>query len=698
MKIEIQKIEKMGQTGKSLLDILQSNDIPFLDLFIRESIQNSLDAADKSKDRFVELDLICKDFDSEGFSRHLEGVTDRINEKYSKKERYIALRDSKTNGLTGPLTIDELVESGDQGNLISLVYSISKRQREEGSGGSWGLGKTSYFRMGNGLVIYYSRIKTGFRTYQSRLVVSLVEDEESIHAMIPKSSNIPCQGLAWWGEKHTENTTKPITDERLISEILKNFDFPLYKGDETGTSIIIPYIDEERLLSNKIQIDYKKGQTPYWYDSIAEYFEVAVQRWYFPRLDNSHYRGKHFKLKINNKEFSKDDMAPVFKVFMDMYNISSTDLGLKSELRNFPEIDYEKKDINITTYLNDKLLGYLVSAKVPSKLLDETAPNNGNKVYEYLNKGNISQDLNTPIIGYSRKPGMVISYEYDSPWLRGVDSTESNEYLLSFFTLNSDNILKQDEFDKEEPRSLEEYIRGSEKAEHSSWHDTDYKGKAVKIVERMQRNIAGELKKFYNFKEKPLEGQKKSGLSGKYGSILLPKTKFGAKGSKQETKVTKAPQRKKIERTSSFDVDFDRIAHKSDGICIPFRFSSTIPLESLTLELKVATDGGALTIQKFEETLSQDIPFKIESVNLTDLRSKIKNSFNYNTINLKQSSKNMTISNVNSLSDLCYGVKIDFLQENPVEIEGLIEIENSRKDIKLILDHTIVNREGISHE
>ena len=698
MKIEILKIEKMGQTGKSLLDILQSNDIPFLDLFIRESIQNSLDAADKSKDRFVELDLICKDFDSEGFSKHLEGVTDRINEKHSKKEKYIALRDSKTNGLTGPLTIDEIKKSGDHGNLISLVYSISKRQREEGSGGSWGLGKTSYFRMGNGLVIYYSRIKTGFKTYQSRLVVSLVEDEESNNAMIPKSSNIPCQGLAWWGEEHTEDTTKPITDEKLISEILKNFDFPLYKGDETGTSIIIPYVDEDRLLNNKVKIDYKKGQAPYWYDSIAEYFEIAVQRWYFPRLDNPHYRGKHFKLKINNRDFSKEDMAPIFKVFTDMYNISSTEQGLKQELRNYPEIKYLKSDINITSFLNDKLLGYLVSAKVSTKLLDETAPNNGNKVYEYLNKGNISQDLNTPVIGYSRKPGMVISYEYESPWLRSVDSTQSDEYLLSFFTLNSENILKQDEFDKEEPRSLEEYIRGSEKAEHSSWHDTDYKGQAIKIVERIQRNIANELKKIYNFKEKPLEGQEKSGLSGKYGSILLPKTRFGTKGSRKETKVTKAPQRKKSERTSSFDVDFDLVSHKSNGICIPFRFTSTIPLESLTLELKVATDGGALTIQKFEETLSQDIPFKIDSVKIDDLSSTTKKSLDYNTNDNKLSSKNIAISNVNSLSDLCYGVKIDFLHENPIEIEGSIEIRNSRKDIKLILDHTIINREGLSHE
>ena len=44
MKIEIAEPGRMTQTGSSLLNPLQNNNMPVLDLLVRESIQNSLDA------------------------------------------------------------------------------------------------------------------------------------------------------------------------------------------------------------------------------------------------------------------------------------------------------------------------------------------------------------------------------------------------------------------------------------------------------------------------------------------------------------------------------------------------------------------------------------------------------------------------------------------------------------------------------
>ena len=48
MKIEIAKHERMSESGSSLLRLIQNQDTPLLDLFVRESIQNSLDAAKNS--------------------------------------------------------------------------------------------------------------------------------------------------------------------------------------------------------------------------------------------------------------------------------------------------------------------------------------------------------------------------------------------------------------------------------------------------------------------------------------------------------------------------------------------------------------------------------------------------------------------------------------------------------------------------
>ena len=45
MKIEIAEHGRMTESGSSLLRLIQNQDIPLLDLLVRESVQNSLDAA-----------------------------------------------------------------------------------------------------------------------------------------------------------------------------------------------------------------------------------------------------------------------------------------------------------------------------------------------------------------------------------------------------------------------------------------------------------------------------------------------------------------------------------------------------------------------------------------------------------------------------------------------------------------------------
>ncbi|MCG4788632.1 hypothetical protein L0N33_25225, partial [Roseburia faecis] len=69
---------------------------------------------------------------------------------------------------------DELTKS----NFFKLVFGLGKNQEANGAGGSWGLGKTSYFRIGCGIVIYYTRIKAE-QDYEERLIASLIEDPRS---------------------------------------------------------------------------------------------------------------------------------------------------------------------------------------------------------------------------------------------------------------------------------------------------------------------------------------------------------------------------------------------------------------------------------------------------------------------------------------------------------------------------------------
>ena len=89
MKIEIAEHERMSESGSSLLRLIQNQDIPLLDLLVRESIQNSLDAAIK-KERSVEVELRVGEFESRKLNEHLERIGDALNRKYSRQKcKYI---------------------------------------------------------------------------------------------------------------------------------------------------------------------------------------------------------------------------------------------------------------------------------------------------------------------------------------------------------------------------------------------------------------------------------------------------------------------------------------------------------------------------------------------------------------------------------------------------------------------------------
>ena len=288
MEIEIAEHGRMTESGSSLLRLIQNNNIPLLDLLVRESVQNSLDAA-KEKAKSVKVDFVTGKFDASALNAHFDSITQKLDKKYPSaygEYDFIQIRDSDTNGLTGPVSYND-VENNQFGNLLKLVYEICKPQQNEGAGGSWGLGKTVYFRMGTGLVIYYSRINQDGRNTE-RMAACMVEDETKSNAILPSKGKLK-RGIAWWGKATEKNHTVPLEDSQEIKEILDIFGIKPYTGSETGTTIIIPYIDPERLLSDVYALNEEDTDRPYWTRRISDYINVAIQRWYAPRIRNSSY-------------------------------------------------------------------------------------------------------------------------------------------------------------------------------------------------------------------------------------------------------------------------------------------------------------------------------------------------------------------------------------------------------------------------
>ncbi|MFV0541937.1 MAG: hypothetical protein ACK5MZ_12015, partial [Aestuariibaculum sp.] len=309
-------VQSMSQDGGKILKSLQNKSMSPIDIVVRESLQNSLDAAIEGQET-TDVHFRIDKFSSDKLAPIFEELDKSLVEKYPGFQDFLSISDKKTYGLTGDYQSNDM-KVLDNSNFHKLVFGIGKNQSKDGAGGSWGYGKTSYFRLGIGIVIYYTRISIG-ESYEERLIASMIEDPANPNRLLSNNE----RGIAWWGEfsVHDNDRIYPITNHDEIQEILSVFNIESYKEDETGTTIIIPYLKE----LNKELID-DEAINPPWERRYDEAISMAVQRWYFPRLWNTEYQQRmertYLVCTVNNQALHPLDyqFEPIFKIYQEIYS------------------------------------------------------------------------------------------------------------------------------------------------------------------------------------------------------------------------------------------------------------------------------------------------------------------------------------------------------------------------------------------
>ena len=105
--------------GNGIVRTLQyENSFPRMDIVIRESIQNSLDAR-KTEGSNLDMRFRFEEFDVKSLSDHLEGTESLFRDRFGPRSRFLEISDVGTFGLNGPL---ESIKRAEYGNLIKLVY------------------------------------------------------------------------------------------------------------------------------------------------------------------------------------------------------------------------------------------------------------------------------------------------------------------------------------------------------------------------------------------------------------------------------------------------------------------------------------------------------------------------------------------------------------------------------------------------
>ena len=624
MKIEIAAPGRMMQSGSSLLRSIQNNNMPILDLFVRESIQNSLDARKKGA-KFVDVEFLTGTFSKKRLNEILEGTEEGFNKRYKEDRHcYIAVSDSNTEGLTGPLDF-ETIKDNEYGNINKLIYSIGKPQQQEGAGGSWGLGKTVYYRVGIGVVIFYSRIKLENGEFQSRMAASFVEDELKEDSIIPGYCGKSKCGIAWWGceVKSRDNRTQPVTDEKEIEKVLDIFGINKYTGEKTGTTIIIPYVDKKILQDNCIQEDGRYG---YWINDFDKFLRVSVQRWYAPRLDNIKFPyGCYLRTRINGTLVTSDDMEPVFKMVQNLYKCATLNNSETEKLKK--RYGIETEDISLRGVLEQTTAGQIAYVKAKKEWLGMCPPENYASPLLYCNCETEDTEMNRPLVFFTRKPGMIVSYEHMGAWVNGINKTEKDCYIMGIFVLKSDNNLKP-----EYGKSLEGYVRDSEMADHNTWTDFTFENHNPRIITKIQGHVSKKISVQF---EEEISGKKKKniGLGNVIGGILLPPEGFGkratATGKKDSDSGTEISQRK----SHSFKILEEEIVYSAEGMEIQTESIIGKRTEALTVELGINSESALISYKDWIEKLGMDAPFEIESANITIRDSKTQNTVKDFTLN-----------------------------------------------------------------
>ncbi|AID02703.1 hypothetical protein BE24_12050 [Staphylococcus xylosus] len=604
--------QSMSQDGDAILRSLQNKSLPVIDLMVREALQNSLDATLKDVSE-TEIEFSINKFETSRLASHFEGIEDILQSRYKKQEEFIAISDKNTYGLTGDYKSSD-ANILNKSNFHKLVFGIGKNQEADGAGGSWGLGKTSFFRLGIGIVIYYTRVKIG-DNYEERLIASLIESPKQNNRLLPNNG----RGIAWWGEYSTEESLQnepilPITKGEKIEEMLEIFNLKRYINDETGTTIIVPYVgcnemftsnpDEERLLP--------------WETSYELNIRTAVERWYNPRLNNEQYReqvgNSLLKCKVNGTGFLKSyNTEPTFDIMHELYTSALLGTAKNDEKIIVRPVFLKKNGMKDPS---NNPVGYIAFKEVGREELKMNPPENKLSALEYI--GSKDQRLidlnNSKIIAYCRKPGMVVEYSIDGDWAPKSNILNDETLLLGFFVPNSQGELI-DSYQKEGYFTLEQYLRATENADHANWIDEANKG----IIRRIKSQTYKAISDYYQEMSGEKQTSATSGLSRKFGKILLPPKNYGKTSAKRKIEETETRNSKNKNRVSDIRVIK---SNPIDERIVEVKFKSSIRKESQNkVFLQVMSQEKKMDRKDWEKAMgkSMDFPFEITDLYISTI-------------------------------------------------------------------------------
>lgn len=629
--------------GSVALKSLQNINIPKLDLLVREAIQNSTDASLGNEGKMCIVNFQTGTFRTANFNALLgKDAATVLSDRFPRESaQLLEIRDTKTSGLTGPVHAADL-DDHDHGNYYKLVFDTGKQQKKDKGGGNWGFGKSVYYLVGIGLVIFYTRIHTE-AGYEERLIVSLIENEECVNPKNEKAAilrNIKSYaGRAWWGEGVPDGQggfkeMLPVSDPERISSILAVLNVRPFGEKETGTAVIIPYVDAQGLLAHIIPADDEsqgQGETDErgvfrgdFLSSLSDYLRLSIQRWYAPKLHNRELEGlgapgenKWLRVSVDHVPVIRNtgglqtgyEMLPFFELVQDLYTSAlERTCGKEYQSKAFPMI--ETKTISVQKYFRQgkqTVVGCLAMARVPRQKLGKLAP------YLYIGNFTEGREASGPILMYAREPGMVIDYEFMTQMV--MDAPEDGgraSYAFAFFVPQVEETIRRDfEIADFAGVRLGTYLRNCESSDHMSWKDPS----GMDIVARIRRSCRTHMKKILGAAtERP--GGTASKLAGSLGRKLLPRKGYGVRKHQRGGSGGARGTRRSLSKARLYCAVSGAWG---DEALLDFTLELRKGKMKALLSLMIESEAGSMSAEDWQKDVGMDFPVTISSCHIASV-------------------------------------------------------------------------------
>jgi hypothetical protein len=284
LSIFSEKVQASGTFNIQVFsDLLGRPMIDRMSVFVRETAQNSWDArlgTNSDVDFSIEIGTFSatrsKKLKNEvfPFAKHAKELTENIHTYCDTGKPYVIVRDSGTIGLAGPT---EANVEGSRRNFTSFIRNVGQDEgasTTSGRGGTFGFGKTVFFRVSKPLTfISYSRTVDANDKPISRIMgVSLGRITGTLYKYT---------GRHWWGvppsNQELENDfNQPLTGKEA-DELAASIGFKQYGHKESGTSVMV--IGPDFGLNS----EHKLWESQEGRSKIAELIYETLGFWYWPR-------------------------------------------------------------------------------------------------------------------------------------------------------------------------------------------------------------------------------------------------------------------------------------------------------------------------------------------------------------------------------------------------------------------------------